>query len=232
MREIKYRAEHNGKVYEVETVIPKRKDHKGYYKMHGYILRRVNNHPFANKRGYVPEHRLIMEQHLKRFLEPRKELVHHIDGNRSNNEISNLKLTTPKEHFYEEHFKARNPNGQFVAIDPTFGEIKYRLYDRDKNITQIYTLRELISKTFRRAKFEFRGRFTGLKDKDGKEVYEGDIVKHRYHDDLQEILWDERILGYKLLPSESVLQKVDEDRGLFEIIGNRFEHPHLLEGFK
>ena len=74
--------------------------------------------------------------------------------------------------------------------------------------------------------------FTGLYDKNGKEVYEGDIIKHRYHDDQQEILWDERILGYKLLPSESVLQKVDEDRGLFEIIGNRFEHPHLLEESK
>ena len=43
-------------------------------------------------------HRWIMEKHLKRRLE-RGEIVHHIDGNRQNNDLENLKLLNAKEHF-------------------------------------------------------------------------------------------------------------------------------------
>lgn len=41
--------------------------------------------------GYVMKHRYIMAQHLGRALK-KKEQVHHIDGDRSNNDISNLQL--------------------------------------------------------------------------------------------------------------------------------------------
>lgn len=57
----------------------------------GYILILAPNHPHKDKRGYVPEHRLIMEKYLKRYLEP-WEIVHHINHNKHDNKVENLKL--------------------------------------------------------------------------------------------------------------------------------------------
>lgn len=45
----------------------------------------------------IKEHVYVMEQHIGRKLE-KNECVHHIDGNRSNNDIQNLKLMTISEH--------------------------------------------------------------------------------------------------------------------------------------
>lgn len=46
---------------------------------------------------YVAEHRYIMEEKLGRKLDVR-EIVHHIDGNGLNNDISNLQLMKWGEH--------------------------------------------------------------------------------------------------------------------------------------
>ncbi len=56
----------------------------------GYVYRYVPNHP--NAQGcYVRESRLILERSLGRYLHP-SEVVHHIDGDPSNNALSNLRL--------------------------------------------------------------------------------------------------------------------------------------------
>jgi len=57
----------------------------------------VPYHPYCNSKGYVMEHRLVMEKHLKRFLS-QSEIVHHIDGNPRNNNIDNLILMDKVEH--------------------------------------------------------------------------------------------------------------------------------------
>ena len=57
----------------------------------GYVLIKVYDHPFANNAGYVRQHRLVMEEHLKRFLLP-TEIVHHKDGSKHNNDLDNLEV--------------------------------------------------------------------------------------------------------------------------------------------
>ena len=57
----------------------------------GYRKIKSRNHPFKDSKGYVYEHRLVMEKKLGRYL-TKEEVVHHIDGNRLNNDINNLEL--------------------------------------------------------------------------------------------------------------------------------------------
>lgn len=70
----------------------------------GYIYIRSKNHPYADNRGYVFEHRLVMEKHLGRYLD-QKEAIHHKNGIRTDNRIENLQLMKNAGENIREHFR-------------------------------------------------------------------------------------------------------------------------------
>lgn len=63
----------------------------------GYVYELDPTHPTKNYWGYVPQHRLVAEDRIGRFLTS-DEVVHHIDENPLNNHPDNLQVMPRKEH--------------------------------------------------------------------------------------------------------------------------------------
>lgn len=72
----------------------------------GYYSIKIPTHPQADKQGYVKEHRLIMENHLGRYL-MKSEVVHHKNKDIKDNRIENLELFSSNSKHMKYHNELR-----------------------------------------------------------------------------------------------------------------------------
>ena len=81
----------------------------------GYVLIKCYNHPRATPENQyrLLEHHVIMEQALGRTLLP-NEVVHHINGIKTDNRLENLQLMTKTEHDAH-HWHLRKSGGELIS---------------------------------------------------------------------------------------------------------------------
>jgi uncharacterized phage protein (TIGR01671 family) len=83
--------------------------------------------------------------------------------------------------------------------------------------------------------YEFE-QYTGLKDKNGKEIYEGDILEEDYENEVGDnckfiylVYWDKELLGLQIRDKFGDVYCID-DKVDYKVIGNIHENPELLGG--
>lgn len=91
----------------------------------GYVLLYLPDHPRADQKGYVREHRVIVEQAIGRELTA-LDVVHHINHDPTDNRLENLRITTASEHSSYHH---QGQNHSQAKLTDSSIRIMRALYD-------------------------------------------------------------------------------------------------------
>lgn len=116
-----------------ERKFPVREDHPnwsgGTHMQNGYLKVLMPGHPSADSRGYVLEHRKVMEEHLGRALKP-DEIVHHINYDKLDNRIENLQLMENQQEHMQLHNTVRSLKAKIASKDARIAELEKQLQEK------------------------------------------------------------------------------------------------------
>ncbi len=117
-------------------------------------------------------------------------------------------------------------------------EIKFRAWDNKKECFTDYQIMDNFILFFEKHngcwlsnkenRFELM-QYTGLNDKNGKEIYEGDIIEVDGYGNKEIYTVSYRYGRYVLETKDLVEGFLDVDDDFLEVVGNIYEHPKLLE---
>jgi len=117
-------------------------------------------------------------------------------------------------------------------------EIKFRAWNKTLEVMHlnIHKYDSLPEKLARPDEYHIM-QYTGLKDKNVVEIYEGDIIKHFYEEFFSDgkavgyIDWDQNDACFKVEynTGSRAIPDIDIDFEEFEVIGNIYQDSHLLE---
>jgi len=102
-KEIGISASYATKLAARYNVVFKNEYHVGFITTHnGYRMIHIPDHHEADSKGYVREHRYLMEKELGRSLLA-NEVVHHLNGDKSDNRLNNLVVMDASDHVRLHH---------------------------------------------------------------------------------------------------------------------------------
>jgi len=124
-------------------------------------------------------------------------------------------------------------------------EIKFRAWDKEANkmyddyvvhgvsIGSLWFQRESnkhLEMGFKAENYELM-QYTGLKDKNEVEIYEGDVVKDdiRIHSKNIEVFWSDNLAMFMVRRQEKWSEELHLISSRVEVIGNIYENPELLK---
>lgn len=109
----------------------------------GYQVICIKTHPNSDGQGCIFEHRVIMEMFIGRYL-TKDEIIHHKNGIKHDNRLSNLEITTNAEHTRLHHTglkrndetKKKQSDWAKERLSKKTNHPSYR--DVDKELTNLY----------------------------------------------------------------------------------------------
>ena len=110
-------------------------------------------------------------------------------------------------------------------------EIKFREYFKDGGYIDVNLFGQ--NPPLQRGLFLAVVQFTGLTDKNGVEIYEGDIIYDDWDNAIGQVIFEMGAFCFETNePADrvSIAERYHRDCGIIlEVIGNIYEHSHLLE---